>query len=158
MSSSSAAARMPTRPVTRPLSRERTQPRLRVVAPAPHRSATGLALLCVVLLGCGLLALLLLNISIGKGAYTLTGLQTQQRQLQERKQALAEQVEGESAPQALASTAEKLGMVAAPHTAFVRLPDGRVEGDPASAQPTTPPATVKGQRTTPNQTVPEPQR
>src|SRR3954447_1437413 len=126
MSQSSAAARVPARPIARPTVRQRPQPRLRVVAPAPRRSAGGLALLSVGLLGFGLLVLLLLNISIGKGAYALTELQQQQRELAENKQALAEQVQQESAPQELARRARHLGMVPAPNTAFVRLPDGRV--------------------------------
>jgi hypothetical protein len=136
MSSSTAAARVPvTRPIARPSSRERAAaPRLRVVAPSTHRSATGLAVLCVALLGGGLLVLLLLNISIGKGAYALTELQSQQRQLAENKQALAEQVEAVSAPQQLAASALKLGMVPAPNAVFVRLPDGTVEGKPAIAK------------------------
>jgi hypothetical protein len=134
MSSSSAAARVPVRPVTRPLARERPQPpRLRVVAPSTHRSATGLALLCVALLGGGLLVLLLLNISIGKGAYALTRLQSQQRQLLENKQSLAEQVEARSAPAELAAAARKLGMVAAPRSVFLQPSNGKVEGDPSVA-------------------------
>jgi hypothetical protein len=136
MSQSTATARVPvTRPIVRPNGRERpAQPRLRVVAPTTHRSATGLALFCVALLGGGLLVLLLLNISIGKGAYALTELQSQQRQLAENKQTLAEQVETVSAPDQLASAARKLGMVPAPNAVFVRLPDGTVEGKPAIAQ------------------------
>jgi hypothetical protein len=136
MSQSTAAARVSyARPIPRPSSRERpAPPRLRVVAPSTHRSATGLALLCVALLGGGLLALLMLNISIGKGAYALTELQTQQRQLAENRQLLAEQVEAVSAPEQLAASARQLGMVPAPNAVFVRLPDGTVEGKPATAQ------------------------
>jgi hypothetical protein len=134
MSQSAAAARVPARPLVRPVGRERVAPpRLRVVAPTTHRSATGLALLCVGLLGGGLLVLLLLNISIGKGAYALTRLQSQQRQLVENRQALAEEVEAVSAPQKLAATAQKLGMVPAPNAAFVQVPTGKVEGTPAIA-------------------------
>ena len=113
--SQSNAARVPTRPVARPVGRERPQPRLRVVAPTPRRSAGGLALLSVGLLVLGLLVLLLLNISIGKGAYALTELQRQQRLLAEDKQSLAEQVEAASAPDVLAARADKLGMVPAPN-------------------------------------------
>jgi hypothetical protein len=88
----------------------------------------------VALLGGGLLVLLLLNISIGKGAYALTELQAQQRQLTESQQLLAEQVESASAPEQLAASARKLGMVPAPNAVFVRLPDGTVEGKPAIAR------------------------
>jgi hypothetical protein len=139
MSQSTAAARVPARPLVRPASRERPQqPRLRVVAPSTHRSATRLALVCVALLGGGLLVLLLLNISIGKGAYALTKLESQQRQLAENREALAEQVDAVSAPQKLAASARKLGMVPVPNSAFVEIPGGQVEGLPATA--TAPPA------------------
>lgn len=139
--SSTAAARVPTRPAPRPPSRERQPPRLRVVTPAPRRSAGGLALLSVGLLGFGLLALLLLNISIGKGAYALTALQREQRQLAQERQSLAEEYEAVSSPQELAAKAKKLGMVSNPNTAFVRLPDGEVQGVPRVAQaPPTPTA------------------
>jgi cell division protein FtsB len=146
MSQSTAAVRVPTRPLVRPVSRERLQPpRLRVVAPAPRRTAGGLALLSVGLLGIGLLVLLLLNISIGKGAYALTELQRQQRQLAQDRQALAEQVQAASAPQKLAARARRLGMVPAPNTVFVRLPDGTLEGKPMIAQ--APPKPVPKGRT-----------
>jgi hypothetical protein len=112
-----------------------------VVAPAPRRSFTGLAVLCVTLLGAGLLALLMLNISIGKGAYALTELQSQQRQLTIQQQALSQNVEDLGAPQNLAAQAKKLGMVPAPNAAFVNVPGGKVDGDPAVA--TAPPKTVK---------------
>ena len=135
MSQGTAAVRVPTRPIARPASRERPQPRLRVVAPAPRRSAGGLALLSVGLLVLGLLVLLLLNISIGKGAYALTELQRQQRQLAEDRQALAEQVEAASAPQRLADQATKLGMVPNPSTVFVKVPDGTVQGEVEVAKP-----------------------
>ncbi len=131
MSQSAAAARVPARPIVRPVSRERPQPRLRVVAPAPRRSAGGLALLSVGLLALGLLVLLLLNISIGKGAYALTDLQRQQRALAEDRQALAEQVEASSAPHMLAAQATKLGMVPNQSTAFLNVPDGTVQGEAA---------------------------
>ena len=141
MSQGTAAARVPTRPIARPAARERPQPKLRVVAPRPRHTAGGLALLSVGLLGIGLLVLLLLNISIGKGAYALTELQNQQRQLAQDRQSLAEQVEASSAPDKLAARAAKLGMVPNPNPAFVDLPDGTVQGEPEVAQ--APPPSVK---------------
>lgn len=141
MSQSTATARVLTRPVVRPTSKPRPpQPRLRVVAPRTRQPTTWLALLCVVLLGAGLLGLLLLNISVGKGAYALTELQQEQLQLAEQRQSLAQQVEDVSAPQHLAISAHKLGMVPAPNTAFVRLPDGTVHGTPAVAKPAAKPS------------------
>jgi hypothetical protein len=122
-----ARVRQPARPPVRAL-----RPRLRVV-PAPRRSATGLALVCVGLLGLGLLVLLLLNISIGKGAYELSDLQTQQRELADQRQALSEQVEAEGAPGRLAAKAKKLGMVPAKNPAFIDPEDGSVKGEPEAA-------------------------
>lgn len=122
-----ARVRQPARPPVRA-----ARPRLRVV-PAPQRSNTGLAMLCVGLLGAGLLVLLLLNISIGKGAYQLTELQQQQRELAEQRQALTEQVQSQAAPQKLAAKAKKLGMVPAPNPAFIDPADGTVKGEPEAA-------------------------
>lgn len=135
------AVRQPARPPVRAL-----RPRLRVV-PAPRRSATGLALLCVGLLGVGLLALLLLNISIGKGAYELTELHRQQRELAERQQALTEQVEAQEAPQRLSAKAKELGMVPAPNPAFLDPSDGSVKGEPEAAASPTPSAAEKAAKT-----------
>ncbi|GAA3626414.1 hypothetical protein GCM10022223_49590 [Kineosporia mesophila] len=129
--SGAAAARQNTRQPARPPLRV-PRPRLRVV-PAPRRSRTGLALLCVGLLGAGLLALLLLNISIGKGAYELTGLQQKQRELADQQQSLTEQVESQGAPGKLAGKAKKLGMVPAPNPAFLDPDNGSVKGEPEAA-------------------------
>jgi hypothetical protein len=149
MTQSTAAARALPRPQTRPAARPAATPRLRVVAPVPGRSRTGLAVLSVTLLVVGLLTLLMLNISIGKGAYTLTELRRAQLQASEQQQALAEQVEERSAPQRLAARAKKLGMVPAPNTAFVRLSDGRVVGRAAPATaPPKPKASTPRKKTT----------
>jgi hypothetical protein len=113
-------------PGTRPNPQQ--PPRLRVVAPTRQRSAGGLALVSIALLGAGLMALLMLNISIGKGAYELSALQKQQRELAVAQQQLSEQVEQVSAPQELARAARELGMVPAPNTVFVKVPDGQVQG------------------------------
>ena len=129
-----ARVRQPARPPARAV-----RPRLRVV-PTPRRSATGLALLCVGLLGAGLLMLLLLNISIGKGAYELTELRDQERELAEQRQALSEQVQELSAPQKLAEAAEKLGMVPVDNPAFIDPENGTVKGEPEAA---TSPAPVR---------------
>jgi len=119
---SGTAARSGSRSVARPSVRGR----LRVV-PAPRSSPAALALLCVVLLGVGLLVLLLLTISIGKGAYELTALRQQQRELADRQQALTEEVDAEGAPQKLSAAARKLGMVPAPNPTFID-PSGTGQG------------------------------
>ncbi|GAB6897929.1 hypothetical protein [Kineosporia succinea] len=154
MSTSTATARVapesvPSGPNARPNLRQPARPPLRAarprlrVVPAPRRSKTGLAVLCVALLGAGLLALLLLNISIGKGAYELSDLQTQQRELAEQRQALSEQVEAEGAPGRLAAKAKKLGMVPAKNPAFIDPEDGTVKGEPEAADAPAPEETSK---------------
>jgi hypothetical protein len=137
MSSSAAAARPLARPAVRPGPGVRPRPpapRLRVVAPAPAANRAGLALLTIVLLAGGLMALLFLNISLSRGSYQLSDAQAEQRKLAERHQALAEQIEAASAPQRLARRARALGMVPAPNAAFVELPRGTVLGRPAEAK------------------------
>jgi hypothetical protein len=137
VSSSAAAARPLARPAVRPAPgvRPRPQaPRLKVVAPARSGSRTGLALLAVALLAGGLITLLMLNISLSRGSYQLSDAKTEQRKLEERRQALQEQIQAASAPQRLASRARDLGMVPAPNTAFVEVPSGKVRGKPAAAE------------------------
>lgn len=134
---SAATARVPARPV-RPASpgpsRSRpVAPRLRVVAPRVGRYRTRLAMVCLGLLATGLVGLLMLTISLGSGGYQLAQLQRQQRDLANQRQALAEQVQEMEAPQDLAARARKLGMVPAPNTAFLQLPNGRVLGTAAAA-------------------------
>lgn len=98
-------------------------------------------MLCLGLLATGLVALLMLTIDLGSGAYQLAQLQREQRVLGNQRQALAEQVQAMQAPQDLARRAQKLGMVPAPNTAFLQLPNGRVLGTAAVA--TAPPKPVK---------------
>jgi hypothetical protein len=112
-----------------------------VVAPLPTQSRGGLAALAAGLLTVGLLALLMINIDLGKGAFELTALQRERAQLVEQRQALQEQIETNQAPQRLAAMARSLGMVPAPNTAFLQLPDGRVIGEEAAAPAPVRPAT-----------------
>jgi len=75
------------------------------------------------------IAQLLLSIVISDGAYTISSLNSQQRQLDREVQALSEQIDLLSSPQSLATKAESLGMVlSATAPAFVRLADGAVIG------------------------------
>ncbi|GAB3262841.1 hypothetical protein [Kineosporia babensis] len=134
-----ARVRQPARPPVRAV-----RPRLRVV-PAPRRSAAGLALFCVGLLGTGLLMLLLLTISIGEGAYELRELKDQQRELAEQRQALTEQVQQQAAPGRLTAEARKLGMVPAPNPVFLNPDNGSVKGEPEAA--TSPPTPEKSDDT-----------
>ena len=128
--SQSSAARATTRPTARTAARPLRQqlpPRLRVVsAPATTRSRAGLVLGCGAVLVVGLVAVLLLNINLSRGAYEVHQLETEHTRLAEQQQTLQEQLDAEAAPPRLAERAAELGMVPAPGTAFVRLSDGKV--------------------------------
>jgi hypothetical protein len=84
---------------------------------------------CVALLLVGLVGLLLMNVSLERGAYDLRDQNAKAEQLRELAQKYAEETRQLSAPAALADRARtKLGMVdAAPGVPFV-LPDGHTIG------------------------------
>lgn len=137
MSQSTAVrvARPAARPASRPVPRQTGRaaaPRLRVVAAPVHaRSRAGLVVGCLALLAVGLVGLLLLNVSLEKGAFVRRQQQAKLDQLLEQRQALLEELAQREAPQSLARRAMALGMVEAPNAAFVRTSDGRVLGVPS---------------------------
>lgn len=134
----SSAARVTTSPAAHPpeLAPHPSGPRLRVVSvPRRPRSRVGLIVGCSLILVTGLVALLLLNITLSRGSYELYRLEADQVQLAEQKQTLREQLDAAAAPQQLARRARELGMVPADGTAFVRLSDRKLVG---SAEPTDP--------------------
>lgn len=105
--------------------------RLRVVsAPAHARSRAGLVAASLVTLAVGLIGLLLLNVSLEKGAFTRHTQQVKIDQLTEQRQALREDIANLEEPGSLARKAAQLGMVEAPNVAFVAR-DGRVLGVPS---------------------------
>ena len=81
-----------------------------------------------------LLAQLLLSIVVSDGAYQISGLQQEQKELSRDQQALTEQLHVLESPQHLAANAESLGMVASAGTAYLRLADGAVLGRPVAAR------------------------
>jgi len=133
--SQSSAARATQRPASRPVGRAVPVPgRLRVVsAPAPGRSWAGLVAGTIVALVAGLVALLLLNVSLAHGSYALRDQQRKQTELLERRQALQEEIARLEAPQTLEQRARGLGMVPDPRAAFLDPDDGSVRGDPSPA-------------------------
>jgi len=137
---SQATAARATRPAVRPSARTLLPGRrLRVVtAPATARSRAGVVIACLAMLAAGLVALLLINISLGHGSYEMYKLQSEQKQLADQQDALTEQLADAQAPQQLARQAAALGMVPAPQVAFLHLRDGSVTGAavPASPAPT----------------------
>lgn len=81
-----------------------------------------------------LIAQLLLSIVVSDGAYQISSLQQQQKELARDQQELTEQLNILESPQHLAANAEQLGMVTNSNTAYLRLSDGAVLGAPAAAK------------------------
>ncbi|UQA95991.1 septum formation initiator family protein [Streptomyces halobius] len=108
------------------------QGRLSVLFPsgAGNAARTPFVLLVVVLLGSGLIALLLLNSALNQGSFELSKLEKETEDLTDEQQALQQEVDAYSAPDALARRARKLGMVPGGNPAFL-LPDGTVRGKPS---------------------------
>lgn len=149
--SQATAVRTAPRPVGRSAPRPApVAPRLRVVsAPAHTRSRAGLVLGCTTLLGGGLVALLLVNVSLERGSYELRDRQRRATQLQDQAQSLREQLSALQAPQNLAAQAGKLGMVPNPNAAFLRASDGKVLGVPTRAAAAKAPTVTPAPATTP---------
>ncbi len=75
-----------------------------------------------------LLAQLGLSIAVADGAYTISALQAQQRELGRQGEALSEQLESLQSPQYLAINAESLGMVASGSLPYIDLTTGKILG------------------------------
>ena len=77
---------------------------------------------------------LMLSILLSDGAYQISSLQAEQKQLQRTEQALSEQLDLLASPQSLATRAESLGMVVGTNApTFLRLSDGSLIGTPVAA-------------------------
>jgi hypothetical protein len=79
------------------------------------------------------MAQLLMSIVVADGAYRISGLQVEQRDLGRQQQSLSERLDLLASPQNLATQAESLGMVlgtSAP--VFLRLSDGAIVGSESS--------------------------
>ncbi|MFE6685488.1 septum formation initiator family protein [Streptomyces sp. NPDC057743] len=125
--------------MTRQGGRPRGRGRLAALLPAAPRSGTAartpFVLLVVVLLGSGLISLLLLNSALNQGSFELSRLERKTGELTDEQQALQQEVDGYSAPDALARRAHKLGMVPGGNPAFL-MPDGTVRGAPGPVSST----------------------
>ena len=125
--------------VGREAGRGRSMPRrgqlgpLRVVPAAIRRTGGGVfAVLCIVLLAAGLVALLMMNTALASGIYQLKDLQGQSGTLTDQEEQLTQAVDDLRSPRNLAAKAQQLGMVPAKSMAFIRLSDGSIIG---AAQP-----------------------
>lgn len=108
---------------------------LRVVPTAIQQGGNGLfAVLCMVLLGSGLVALLMLNTALAQGSFRLHDLQAQTGRLADTEASLTQAIDRQRAPGALAARASALGMVPATSMAFIRLRDGAIIGVAAPAK------------------------
>jgi hypothetical protein len=77
---------------------------------------------------------LMLSIVLSDGAYQISTLQAEQKQLSRTEQDLAEKLDLLASPQSLAQRAESLGMVVGTSSpAFLRLSDGALVGTPMAA-------------------------
>ncbi|MFG2288922.1 septum formation initiator family protein [Streptomyces sp. NPDC048595] len=117
--------------------RPRRQKRLSALFPSSAAARgtaarTPFVLLIVVLLGSGLITLLLLNSALNQGSFALDKLERETGELTDEQQALQQEVDASSAPDALERRARELGMVPGGSPVFL-LPDGRVLGRPHTA-------------------------
>lgn len=76
---------------------------------------------------------LLLSIALADGAYQISALQSQQKELNRAGQAVTEELGVLSSPQNLAARAESLGMVSNNSAVYLNLADGAVMGSPTAA-------------------------
>lgn len=80
------------------------------------------------------LAQLMLSIVLSDGAYQISNLQIQQKQLSRTEQALSEKLDLLASPQSLATRAESLGMVVGTNLpATLTLSTGALSGTPTAA-------------------------
>ena len=106
-----------------------------VPAPAPAVAGPGIFSLVVlgVLVG-GAVLLLVLNTSLAQGAFELSELSKEKRELAVSEQTLLQEVARAESPESLQRPAEALGMVPVAAPVFLRLADGKVLGVPRPAK------------------------
>lgn len=143
----------PVRP-GRPGSPERTErPRIEPVpdaAPRPARPRVVFAFVAIAGLFVIVAIQLLVSVGLSQGAYQITELQTQQKNLTRANEEKQDAVDALSSPQNLAAAAQRQGMVANTSPVYLRLSDGAVLGDPAAAGATAASATSAAQNLVPN--------
>jgi hypothetical protein len=77
---------------------------------------------------------LLLSIALADGAYQISALQTQQKELARAQGSITEQLNVLESPQNLAARAESLGLVSNNSAVYLNLANGAVMGSPTPAQ------------------------
>lgn len=111
---------VPTRSTPR---REHLHP---VAAPQHARTLAPFAWLCVAIVLLSLGSVLALNTTMAEGAYQSRDLKIEIADLHQQRATALTQLESNSAPGALASQAQTLGMVPAPRIGFITLTTGAV--------------------------------
>lgn len=90
----------------------------------------------------GLVGQLLLNTALQHGSFDLHTLGAVASALEERRQALDQQLARQEEPGTLAGLARDLGMVPSENPVFLRLADGGIAGTPVAATAPPPPTTA----------------
>jgi hypothetical protein len=116
---------------------EQQRPHIEIVSSREQRRARPRVVYALVTVA-GLFALfiaqLLLSIVVADGAYSISALQSQQRDLGRQEKSLSEELDLLASPQNLATQAESLGMVQSTTSpAFLRLSDGAIVGSATAA-------------------------
>ena len=117
--------------------------RLHVVPRVQRARGSHFVVLVAGMLVSGLIGLLLLNLSMQKGAFELARLQEQTVALRTGEQALTFELDRLGSTQHLYRRAQALGMVPSSSPVFLDLTDGSVIGTPVPAAP--PPVEVEPQ-------------
>ena len=109
---------------------------IEIVATRSQRQARprlAYSLIIIVGLFAVLASQLLLSIALADGAYQISALQAQQKELSRAHQAITEELNVLGSPQNLAARAESLGMVSNNSAVYLNLADGAVMGSPSAA-------------------------
>ncbi|HUV47924.1 MAG TPA: cell division protein FtsL [Actinomycetes bacterium] len=122
-----AARRGPAQDLSR---RARVRP---LPTPVAHPARAPFVMLVLVILSLGLGLLLLLNTLLAQGSFTLHSLDAKVADLADREQALQQRTAELAAPQRLARSAARIGMVPSANPAFLRAEDGKILGEPMPA-------------------------
>ena|SRR5579859_4905159 len=115
-----------------PASAPRRTP-LSVVRSLPARRRAPFAIFCLGVLAAALITVLVLNIAVSTGQYQLVQLRSEQLGLEKQNQDLVQRVQDYEAPQNLAASAAKLGMVASTSKGQIDLKTLMVTGKPKPA-------------------------
>ncbi|MFD1212741.1 hypothetical protein ACFQ36_11915 [Arthrobacter sp. GCM10027362] len=127
---------------------------LSVVAGVPARRRVPFVLFCFAVLVAALGCVLMLNISVSGGQYEIVELRGKQVSLEQQNEKLTQQLENNRAPQNLAASAAKLGMVVSPSVGSIDLEKMKVVGKPKAADAGTAPNRLVARPEVPGQTPP----